>query len=73
MAFYPHYTKTTNKRKERAQSYGKGRTAYTMIYINGIKASKADIKRLLQDLKNGTQRATAHTTKGGNLAIITEF
>jgi hypothetical protein len=44
-----------------------------MIYINGIKASKADVKRLLADLKNGTQRATAHTTKGGNLAIITEF
>lgn len=44
-----------------------------MIYINGIKASKADIKRLLQDLKNGTQRATAHTTKSGNLAIVTEF
>lgn len=44
-----------------------------MIYINGIKASKADIKRLLQDLKNGTQKATAHTTKGGSLAITTEF
>lgn len=44
-----------------------------MIYINGTKASKNDIKRLLQDLKNGTQRATAHTTKRGNLAIITEF
>jgi hypothetical protein len=44
-----------------------------MIYINGTKATKADIKRLLQDLKNGTQRATAHTTKSGNLAIVTEF
>lgn len=44
-----------------------------MIYINGIKATKADIKRLLADLKNGTQRATAHTTKSGALAIITEF
>jgi hypothetical protein len=44
-----------------------------MIYINGIKASKNDIKRLLKDLKNGTQRAKAHTTKNGNLAIITEF
>lgn len=44
-----------------------------MIYINGTKASKKDIKRLLQDLKNGTQRATAHTTKGGALAIVTEF
>jgi hypothetical protein len=44
-----------------------------MIYINGVKASKADIKRLLQDLKNGTQTATAHTTKSGALAIVTEF
>lgn len=44
-----------------------------MIYINGIKATTSDIKRLLADLKSGTQRATAHTTKSGNLAIITEF
>lgn len=44
-----------------------------MIYINGIRASQNDIKRLLADLKNGTQRATAHTTKSGNLAIVTEF
>lgn len=44
-----------------------------MIYINGIKASKADIKRLCEDLKNGKNRATAHTTKNGNLAIVTEF
>jgi hypothetical protein len=44
-----------------------------MIYINGIKASKAEIKRLLADLKNGTQKATAHTTKRGALAITTEF
>lgn len=44
-----------------------------MIYINGIKATQSDIKRLLADLRNGKQRATAHTTKGGNLAIITEF
>lgn len=44
-----------------------------MIYINGTKATKSDIKRLLEDLKNGTQRATAHTTKSGALAITTEF
>jgi hypothetical protein len=44
-----------------------------MIYINGAKATKNDIKRLLEDLKNGKQRATAHTTKGGALAITTEF
>ena len=44
-----------------------------MIYINGTKASKKDLERLLTDLKNGTQRATAHTTKSGNLAIVTEF
>lgn len=44
-----------------------------MIYINGIKASKKDLERLLQDLKNGKNRATAHTTKNGALAIVTEF
>ena len=44
-----------------------------MIYINGTKATKNDINRLLRDLKNGKQRAKAHTTKSGNLAIITEF
>jgi hypothetical protein len=44
-----------------------------MIYINGTKATKSDIKRLLADLKAGKQRATAHTTKNGNFAIVTEF
>ena len=44
-----------------------------MIYINGHRASRADLARLLADLKNGTQKATAHTTKGGALAIVTEF
>lgn len=42
-------------------------------YINGIRASRADLARLFQDLKNGKQRATAQTTKCGNLAIKTEF
>jgi hypothetical protein len=50
-----------------------GGRGFTMIYINGKKATKSDIKRLLADLKAGKQRATAHTTKSGNLAIITEF
>lgn len=44
-----------------------------MIYINGIKASAADLARLLRDLKSGIQTATARTTKGGALAITTEF
>lgn len=44
-----------------------------MIYINGIKASRADLARLLAELKKGKNRATAHTTKGGALAIVTEF
>jgi hypothetical protein len=44
-----------------------------MIYINGIRATRADLARLLDDLKNGKQKATAHTTKSGNLAIVTEF
>lgn len=44
-----------------------------MIYINGIRATKKDLDRLIKDIKNGKQRATAHTTKSGNLAIVTEF
>lgn len=44
-----------------------------MIYINGKKATQKDLERLLQDLKNGKNRATAHTTKNGNFAIVTEF
>jgi cobalamin biosynthesis protein CbiG len=44
-----------------------------MIYINGHRASRADLARLLADLKAGKQRATAHTTKNGALAITTEF
>lgn len=44
-----------------------------MIYINGTRATKADLKRLLSDIRNGKQRATAHTTRGGALAIKTEF
>ncbi len=43
------------------------------IYINGIKASKGDLKVLLEWLKQGKTEATAHTTKKGNLAIITTF
>jgi hypothetical protein len=60
--FSQHFTRITNKR----------RTA-KMIYINGHRASRADLARLLHDLKNGKQRATAHTTKRGALAIVTEF
>jgi hypothetical protein len=44
-----------------------------MIYINGIKATRADLKRLLNDIRNGKNRATAHTTRSGALAIVTEF
>ena len=42
-----------------------------MIYINGTKASKEDFARLMQDLANGTQTATAHTTKKGAIAFVT--
>lgn len=44
-----------------------------MIYINGTKATKKDLERLLADLKAGKQRATAHTTKKGNFAIVTKY
>jgi hypothetical protein len=44
-----------------------------MIYINGVKASKGDIKTLLEWLKQGKTKAIAHTTKKGNLAIVTDI
>lgn len=44
-----------------------------MIYINGIKASKKDLARLLKDLKRGIITATATTTKKGALAIKADF
>lgn len=44
-----------------------------MIYINGIKASKKDLEALKKALAQGKNRATAHTTKKGNFAIVTEF
>jgi hypothetical protein len=42
-----------------------------IIYINGFKASKFDLEMLCRDLKNGTQTATFHRTKKGNIAITT--
>lgn len=42
-----------------------------MIYINGVKANKKDIKILLKNIKEGKTRAKAHTTKNGNFAIVT--
>ena len=43
------------------------------VYINGIRASKADKIALEKALKAGTQRATARTTKAGAIAIKTEY
>ena len=42
-----------------------------MIYINGTKASREDFERLMRDIANGTQTATAHTTKKGAIAFVT--
>ena len=42
-----------------------------MIYINGIRASKKDLARLLKDLAEKRTEASAHTTKKGALAITT--
>jgi hypothetical protein len=45
----------------------------TKIYINGIKASKKDIKTLIEWLDNGKTTAKAHITKRGNIAIVTDI
>lgn len=44
-----------------------------IVYINGTRATKADRARLENDLKSGRQRATAHTTKAGAIAIKTTY
>lgn len=43
-----------------------------MTYINGIIATHEDIKRLFEDIKNGTQ-AIRMQTKNGITEITTEF
>lgn len=43
-----------------------------MIYINGTKATPEDIKRLFEDIKNGTQSIRMQT-KSGITEITTEF
>lgn len=41
------------------------------VYINGIKASVADIRRLVKDIASGLV-ATCHYTKSGALAFVTD-
>jgi hypothetical protein len=45
----------------------------SIVYINGIKASKKDLARLESYLKAGKGKAYGKTTKKGNLAYRTEF
>lgn len=42
-----------------------------MIYINGIKATKEDFEMLEKWTKEGKTKATAKTTKDGNIEITT--
>lgn len=42
------------------------------IYINGIKASKKDLRMLENYSKSGKVRVYAKTTKKGNIAFRTE-
>lgn len=42
------------------------------IYINGKRASRADIAYLLKWISEGKTTATAKRTKAGAIAIITE-
>lgn len=41
------------------------------IYINGIKASKKDLARLIENLNNGSVQVTITRTAKGNLSIKT--
>ena len=42
-----------------------------MVYIKGVKASKKDTARLIDDIHKGKQTAKAHITKKGNIAVTT--
>jgi hypothetical protein len=45
-----------------------------MIYINGIRASKKDLKRLVEEVRNGRAAIKSiRTTSKGATAITTEF
>ena len=45
-----------------------------MIYINGVKASAADVRRLREDIRKGKNRIISkRKTKKGATAIKTEF
>lgn len=43
-----------------------------IIYINGIKASKTDLRQLESDSKAGKIKLHAKTTKKGNISFKTE-
>lgn len=43
-----------------------------IIYINGIKASRADLEQLKADILSGKTNARTYRTRRGYLAIITE-
>ena len=41
------------------------------VYINGIKATRADIASLVERCRAGMERVTYHITKRGNIAFVT--
>ena len=43
-----------------------------IVYINGIKASQADIHRLMKDIARGMD-VQKHETKKGNVAFVTNY
>ena len=43
------------------------------IYINGIRASKKDLERLVEEIRAGRTAATVKRTRAGAIAITTTF
>ena len=41
------------------------------VYINGIKATRADVAALVGRWRAGMERVTYHITKRGNIAFVT--
>jgi hypothetical protein len=72
---YINGTKATpaQENNEQLEKFVEAVNRHKTRYINGIKASNDDLWRLFEDLVHRKNSATAHTTKSGNLAIVTEF
>lgn len=41
------------------------------VYINGVRATRADVAALVERWREGIERVTYHITPRGNIALVT--